>query len=90
MRVYKYPIEVTDYQSVTLPQNAEILTVQVQNGQPCIWALVNPENETVERNLRIVGTGHPIDDEARKLIYIGSFQMYGGRLVFHVFEIKEV
>jgi hypothetical protein len=91
MKVFKYPIEVTDYQSVTLPQNAEILTVQVQNGMPCIWALVNPDNKAEVRKFRLAGTGHDIStDEARKLNYIGTIQMRNGMLVFHLFEIKEV
>ena len=91
MKVFKCSIGVTDFQSVTLPKNAEILTVQVQFGKPCIWALVNPENKPEERKLRLVGTGHDIsDDEARKLRYIGTFQMHDGLLVYHLFEVKEL
>jgi hypothetical protein len=32
----------------------------------------------------VYGTGHPVVDEPRK--YVGTFQMRGGLLVFHVFE----
>jgi hypothetical protein len=33
MKIYKYPIEITDVQKVKLPLNAEILTAQIQSGQ---------------------------------------------------------
>ncbi|MBQ8969210.1 MAG: hypothetical protein IJ064_05720 [Bacteroidaceae bacterium] len=71
-----------------MPKGAKILTVQIQSGQPCIWAAVNPssfENET--RRFRIAGTGHPVEDAIIEN-YIGTFQMCDGKLVFHVFEIK--
>lgn len=82
--VYKYQLVVTDWQLVTMPKEAKILTVQVQNGTPCIWALVNPENETEDVPIRIHGTGHNISDPER-LAYIGTFQMPRYGLVFHAF-----
>lgn len=82
--VYKYQLVVTDRQLVTMPKEAKILTVQVQNGTPCIWALVNPENETEDVPIRIHGTGHNISDPER-LAYIGTFQMPRYGLVFHAF-----
>lgn len=68
-----------------MPVGAKILTVQVQNGIPCMWAMVDPDASTEEVTIRVHGTGHPICDSA-KLEYIGTFQIYGGGLVFHVFK----
>ena len=84
-RIYKYPLETTDVQTVSMPIGAKILTVQTQNEKPCIWASVNPEAPTEKRNIEIYGTGHEIHNEA-DLTYIGTYQMLDGELIFHAFE----
>ena len=82
--IYKYPIETTDTQIVMMPQQAKILTVQVQHGRPCLWAEVNtifaPERVVIET----YGTGHQILRGKRE--YIGTYQLYGGDLIFHVYR----
>jgi hypothetical protein len=82
--IYKYPILVVDEQTVIMPFGAEILTVQMQNGQPCLWALVDTSNPINQRHIQVRGTGHDCSDAGR---YIGTFQMENGELVFHVFEV---
>ncbi len=86
-RVYKYFLEVNDEVSVYMPKGARVLSVQVQDGRPCIWAAVDPSERVEKRRFRIAGTGHPIEDDVVEG-FIGTIQMYDGRLVFHVFEIK--
>jgi hypothetical protein len=87
-KVFKYPVDIEDEVSVLMPKDAKILTVQVQNDKPCIWAAVDPTETYSEfRKFRIAGTGHSIEDGADDN-YIGTIQMYGGKLVLHVFEIK--
>ena len=82
--VYKYPLQVVDRLVVTLPAGSRILTIQAQDDVPCIWAVVNQDTDKLElRDFRIIGTGHPFPDEWP--IYVGTFQLMGGRLVFHVF-----
>lgn len=89
-KIFKYPIMITDKQSFPMPVGAKILTVQVQNGNPCIWAMVDPEALTEEVTIRVHGTGHTIYDSSN-LEYIGTFQsMYGVNLVFHVFKEKHL
>ena len=84
--IYKYPIKIIDRQTFPIPVGANILTVQVQNGNPFVWAMVDTEALTEEVSIRVYGTGHPISDRSN-LEYIGTFQsMYGGHLVFHVFK----
>lgn len=89
MRVYKYPIpSIQDVVRMMMPKDAKVLTVQVQNGTPCIWAAVDPSQLYLETRLfRIAGTGHEIEDDIVD-DYVGTFQMYDGKLVFHLFEIK--
>lgn len=86
-KIYKYPIEIQDEQVVLLPTGAKILTVQTQSGKAFILAMVNPTMPNdMAVTIRIFGTGHTIQDDDR-LEYIGTIQMCGGALVFHVFKV---
>lgn len=67
-----------------MPRAAKVLCVQVQHGAPQIWALVGNEAETVEaRPFRVFGTGQEMPGG---LSYLGTFQLSGGGLVWHLFE----
>lgn len=80
--IYKYTLKITDTQVVEMPEGAGILTVQMQHGNLCLWALVKPELPTQSRYIRIIGTGNPVPDES--LSYIATAQ--AGPLVWHIFE----
>lgn len=82
--IYKYPLEVTGSQSISMPKGAKVLCVQVQRDVPCLWAIVDLANEVNLRRFRIWGTGHPVDES--DLRYIGTFQLNEGGFVGHVFE----
>ena len=84
-QIWKFPLETTDSQKIEMPVDAEILTVQLQNGVPCIWAIVNTDAPTNEyREILIFGTGHDVENQSE---YIGTYQL--GCLVFHAFEAKQ-
>lgn len=80
--IWKYTIDGI-MNEIKMPMDAQVLTVQIQNGQPQIWALVNPQNETEIRTFTIVGTGNPFDSTNTK--YVGTFQDV--LFVWHLFEI---
>ena len=82
--IYKYPLQIIDEQWVNIPKGAEILTVQIQNGIPCLWAKVDAQEDNERRLIEIIGTGNPISNSDRK--YISTIQLEKGKLVFHVFE----
>ena len=84
MKIFKYIIQITDLQSVALPPCAQILSVQAQAGALCLWALVTPSKNTVERLLEIFGTGNPIPDADAEREFIGTVQLDG--FVWHIFE----
>lgn len=84
--VWKFTLEAVDEQMVEMPSNAHILCVQMQHGEPHLWALVDPAAPPERRKILIAGTGHERADLANLVHYIGSIQMRGGLLVFHVFE----
>lgn len=84
-RVYKYPLgPLGDWITVQMPDKAEVLCVQVQNGAPYLWARVTVGDPPVTRHFRVAGTGHDLGEGVGR--YVGTFQLYGGELVFHVFE----
>lgn len=68
-----------------MPRDAEILCVQMQQEDVCLWAEVVPERAKVKRRFEIFGTGHPIDPNIDKK-YLGTVQLLAGGLVLHVFE----
>lgn len=81
--IYKYPVPVADSFSIFLPKGAEILTVQTQGEGAYVWAIVEPGGGVRKRDFCLRGTGHPLGDVGR---YIGTFQLRGGSIVFHLFE----
>lgn len=83
--IWKFEAPVGDHFAIEMPVDAEILTVQVQRGVPMIWALVSPGAPVAARKFRLVGTGSEIGDNER-LRYVGSYQLMGGGIVFHLFE----
>lgn len=83
MVIWKFPLETIDEQSVTVPIINRPLCIQVNNGKPCLWMVVDPEAERVRVRIRVFGTGHP--GVTADMDYIGTYQIEGGSLVFHVF-----
>lgn len=85
--IYKFQCEIgTD--EVSMPKGAEILTVQMQMGTPCMWALIDSDEPLYEpRHFRWVGTGHAIDFDTGK--HVGTIQVDHGSLIFHLFEVEK-
>lgn len=83
--VYKYDIPSFKASEIQMPEGAQILSLQVQDGRPRIWALVNPEARPKAREFMVVGTGHEIERE--NIRHIGTWQQMDGALVWHLFEI---
>jgi hypothetical protein len=80
--IWKFQLELRDAQSVQIPQGAKLLTVQMQDGEPCLWAEVDPSAVKESRAIELVGTGHPILCDRHA--YISSCQQ--GPFVWHWFE----
>ena len=70
-----------------MKRGAKILYVAEQDGDICLWAMVDVEEEDVKRYFDVVGTGRKIH-EGVKHEYVGSAQVMGGKYVFHIFEVK--
>lgn len=82
--VYKYALGgFGDWTTVFMPEGAEVLCVQAQNDEPFIWALITVGAPVTAYHFRVAGTGHDLGSNVGR--YIGTFQLNGGALVFHVF-----
>ncbi len=88
MKIYKYPVPVTDINEISMPEGSALLSVQLQGNLPMLWALVSPEAPLTVRTLRTYGTGQPLPDEVGT--FVDTYQLDGGRLVFHVFDLGEI
>ncbi len=85
--IWKYDLKIGS-NKIYMPIGAEILTVQMQNDLPVMWALLNPESPKKNRVIQAFGTGWDIDCPVgtdRK--YIGTIQLDEFGLVYHFFEI---
>jgi hypothetical protein len=88
MRIWKFPLEVTDRQTLTMPIPGIIIAVQTQDDEPQLWAMCNEVigTEYIKRDIAIYGTGNPMPPDPGE--YIATFQKFDGRFVGHVFELK--
>lgn len=84
VQIWKFALPIEDESIIEMPKGAMILCVQVQGDSPCIWAKVSTKAIRASRRLLVVGTGHSFPEGEN--LYVGSFQLSGGRLVFHVFD----
>jgi len=85
--IYKYPFSIADAFTLRLPVGAKILSVQLQDGQPTLWAMVDPrEPATWIREFRVFWTGRFVPDatDYPPLVFLATIQMNG--LVWHLFE----
>lgn len=83
-------------QAVLMPADAKVLCCQVQGEIPMIWAEVDDASTKSDKasfvkwkewHFDVVATGDPLP--AIIGTYIDSFQLFGGQMVFHVYERAE-
>jgi hypothetical protein len=80
--VYKYPLQITDTQEVSLPFGCDVLTAGLDpQGAPSLWATVDTSQPPIPVTVMVVGTGNPIPSTPQR--YISTFTQAGN--VWHVF-----
>lgn len=93
--IHKYEIKANSNE-LEIPEDAKPLTVQIQDGKPYLWILLDTDKPLIKRYFFPFGTGHDIErnilqfhDNNNNSLgdYIGTFQMPDFGLVFHLFEI---
>ncbi len=80
-QIWKYRVDVG---AIMMPKGAKILTVQMQNDTPYMWAIVDVDAELEERVFEIHGTGHNIRN-IDEYEYIGTY--IDNPFVWHLFEL---
>ena len=89
-QIFKYTLNPTDTQDITMPEDAEVLSVAEQRDKIVVYALVDPKAATGLKRFKVVGTGHPMDNDALDAYdFISTVKLMGGQLMFHVFKIKD-
>jgi hypothetical protein len=88
VKIWKFSVPLTDEFTISMPAGSRLLDVQTQNGEPQIWATCNPALPLVSRSFSLRGTGHDTNG-AEGALYVGTFQLQGGALVFHLFDHGE-
>lgn len=83
--IWKFPISIHTT-SIRIPIGSDILSIQVQGNIPCIWALVDPEMEKETTFIDVIGTGQEFRTLSINRKFIGTIQLGGGALVYHIFE----
>ncbi len=84
--IYKYGIELSDNFIINMPKDAKILSAQIQDKNPFLWALIDTDKPFETKAFKLIGTGHQIKNED-KLKFIDTFQMHFEQLIFHLFEV---
>lgn len=81
--IHKFRLDLQDQQYINIDPNAVFLHVDVQDGIPCIWALVDTHVHKTSRPVRIYGTGQTIffyEDQ-----FLGTVLLESGKVVLHIF-----
>jgi len=84
--IWKYPVLIMDEIWVYMPMGAEILDVQEQQGNICLWALVDTDKPLVKRKFRVFGTGKPVDLDYDELTWEFIATVQNKHVVWHIFE----
>ncbi len=81
--IHKYQLAMADEQLLQLPMDSKPLCVQMQNGMPHVWVMIDM-NQPMYGIYKFYthGTGHNFNHNAN---YLDTYQMDGGGLIFHVF-----
>jgi len=85
--IWKFPLAIMAEQTVVIPGAARLLSVQMQNGVLCLWAVVNPLSQRTPYTIRMYGTGH--GHEVIKGQYLGTVQVQWACVesVGHFFDV---
>lgn len=88
--VWKFPVHsdgLTDSASVSLPANAKVIHVDIQNNVLTLWAWVDPDAPVSARRILVRGTGHPAP-APWAATHLGT--VFSGPYVWHVFDAGPV
>lgn len=80
--IHKYRLKIVDYQSIETHIGAEIISVGEQDGNLCVWAMVDTKKPSVEKKIWVIGTGNYCAPSVEG--FVGTVAI--GPHVWHVFQ----
>ena len=80
MKIYKYALTLDAKQEIVAPIK-KILDIQMQDGCPVLWALIDESEDEKTYQITMAGTG--FDTVTKADMYLGTVQM--GMCVWHYF-----
>lgn len=85
--IYKHLLKINEvHQTVQLPLNSTILSIQNQNESAILWAIVDiDEIKTTTVDILMIPTGRVIVDDLSKYVYLSTCQFMCGKYVCHYF-----
>lgn len=83
LTIWRQSLELTDSQAIFPPAGAQFLCARERGEDISVWFICDPARPTEQRNIAIVGTGHPAPSDGK---YLGTASLRRGALIFHVFE----
>lgn len=86
--VWKFPFHPAHPILIQMPKGAQVLSVQCQSDRPFLWAFVDPHAEREVRGFYAYEAGQTIESNDLGQ-FVGTFQMPGGHLVFHMWEASD-
>jgi hypothetical protein len=87
--IWKYVLKLTDFQEISMPLGAKVLSAMEQDGQICIWCLV--DSSCLGREscpIWIPDTGTPITNAVSQGRFVSSVSLEDGQTISHVFVGK--
>jgi hypothetical protein len=84
---YSFPYLGSPAFTLELPEDYCLLAVQVQDGVPCLWALVDTDMPKRVYRFQVFGSGSAIPDVLGVLDHVATFQM--PPYVWHLFYLGE-
>jgi len=87
--IWKFQLPTRGRVSLPMPKGAQLLSVDVQEDVPVLWAIVcaDPAAPKASRVISIRMTGHSVPAEVGT--FVGTFQIDRGAYVGHVFDMGE-
>jgi hypothetical protein len=94
-KIFKYPLEIIDYQTVEIKSPAILLSVMEIDDEIMMYAMVDDLEYGVPVDVRIIGTDHAIKDDIDNYKFLGTVKLMNGREIWHVFachsnDLKQV
>lgn len=87
--IWKFPLSITDEQTIKVPQKAKFLSLIEQYDLPTLYFLVRIDDSPLfqEVSLSIRGTGQPLTEQfLSQAHFLGTISTYRGKLIWHVFS----